>query len=68
MTKPNFTFHFQDEPQFRAIDKRYKTASLLRAYRAHPERYTLKRLGLHHYSVITNPWRDNAVTAILEIA
>ncbi len=68
MTKPQFTFYFENAPQYQAIDYRYKTASLLRAYRAHPERYTLKRLGLHRYSVITNPWRDNAICAILEIA
>ena len=65
--KPQFTFYFTDQPQFRAVDKRYITAGLLRAYRAHPERYALKRLGLHRYSVVTNPWRDNATAAILEI-
>ncbi len=65
MTKPQFTFYFEDAPQIKAIDCRYKTASLLRAYRAHPERYTLKRLGLHRYSVTS--WRDNAISAILEI-
>lgn len=66
--KPLFTFYFTDQPQFRAVDKRYVTAGMLRAYRAHPERYALKRLGLHRYSVITNFWRDSSVPAILELA
>jgi hypothetical protein len=65
--KPQFTFYFTDQPQFRTTDKRYITANMLRAYRAHPERYRLKRLGLHRYSVTTDPWRDNVVAAILEI-
>ena len=65
--KAEFTFYFMDEPQFRTTDKRYITANMLRAYRAHPERYTLKKVGLHRYFVTTDPWRDNAVTAILEI-
>ena len=49
--KPHFTFYFADEPQFATSSARYVTAYLLRSYRRHPERYELRRLGLHHYSV-----------------
>jgi len=64
--KPEFTFHFEDEPQFKVSDRRYKTASMLWAYRRHPERYHIKRMGLHCYHVKVNPWLDSP-TAIIKI-
>ena len=42
--KPVYTFGFIDEPQFRCPDSRAHVAHLLRAYRAHPERYQVTRI------------------------
>ncbi|UOF82424.1 UNVERIFIED_CONTAM: hypothetical protein [Bacteriophage sp.] len=42
--KPQFTFGFIDEPQFRCRDTRAHVAHLLRAYRANPRRYQLTRI------------------------
>jgi hypothetical protein len=66
--KPEFTFHFDDQPQFKVSDRRYKTASMLRSYRKHPERYQIKRAGLHSYQVQIRPWLDNCPTAIIQIS
>lgn len=42
--KRGYKFYFQDEPQFSTtIFSRAYTANKFRAYRAHPERYTIKR-------------------------
>jgi hypothetical protein len=66
--KPEFTFHFDDQPQFKVSDRRSRTANDLRAYRKHPERYQIKRAGLHCYHIKVNPWRDNCPTAIIQIS
>jgi hypothetical protein len=50
--KPQFQFYFDDAPQYRAIDSREYTANMLRAYRAHRDRYELNRVGMHHYQVM----------------
>lgn len=49
--KPQFAFYFEDEPQYRAVDQRAYTASLLRSYRKRPHQFVLRRAGLHHYRV-----------------
>ena len=67
MLKPNFTFHFIDEPQFRTTAPRQTLANELRAYRKHPERCSVKKIGLHRYSILINPWRDKPPTVIIEI-
>jgi hypothetical protein len=66
--KPEFSFHFEDEPQFKVTERRYQTASALWAYRKHPERYQIKRADLHCYHIKVNPWRDSCPTAIIQIA
>jgi hypothetical protein len=42
--KPQYTFGFTDEPQFRCVDSRQHVAHLLRAYRANPRMYRLTRI------------------------
>lgn len=42
--KPQYTFGFTDEPQFRCVDSRQHVAHLLRAYRANRRRYKLQRI------------------------
>lgn len=42
--KPQYTFGFIDEPQFRCADSREHVAYLLRAYRANERRYQLTRI------------------------
>jgi hypothetical protein len=49
--KPILQFYFADEPQFAVNCDRAWLANALRAYRKHPKRYQLKRLGLHWYTV-----------------
>lgn len=49
--KPLFTFWFTDDERFTSKDPRQKTANQLRAFRADPYHYNLKRVGLHHYEV-----------------
>jgi hypothetical protein len=49
--KPVFNFYFADEPQRAVVADRAWLANALRAYRKHPGRYDLKRLGLHWYTV-----------------
>ncbi len=66
--KPEFTFHYVDEPQFKVSERRELVASALRAYRRHPERYHLQRIGLHSYQVQIRPWLDNCPTAIIRIS
>lgn len=63
--KPQFTFHFADEPQFKTIDSRAHVAHLLRAYRAHPLRYALRKAGVHVYQVRNNPGADSSPVAII---
>jgi hypothetical protein len=65
--KPQFTFYFVDEPQFASREARHVTANQLWCYRKHPERYELKRLGLHRYQVRINPWIKNSTAAIIEL-
>ncbi len=61
--KPAFVFYFADEPQYAAHDKRGRLAHMLKCYRAAPERYSVRKVGLHSY-VITMP--HSAVSAIIE--
>ena len=49
--KPTFNFYFADQPEFATVADRAWLANALRAYRKHPARYQLTRLGLHWYSV-----------------
>ncbi len=49
--KPAFVFYFADEPQYAARDKRGRLAHLLKCYRAAPERYSVRKAGLHAYEV-----------------
>jgi hypothetical protein len=49
--KPAFVFYFADEPQYAAHDKRGRLAHLLKCYRAAPERYSVRKAGLHAYEV-----------------
>ena len=63
--KPQFTFHFADEPQFKTTDSRAHVAHLLRAYRAHPLRYALSKAGVHAYQVRNNPGADHSPVAII---
>jgi hypothetical protein len=61
--KPAFVFYFADEPQYAAHDKRGRLAHLLKCYRAAPERYSVRKAGLHRYEV-TMP--HSTATAIIE--
>jgi len=58
-----FVFYFADEPQYATRDARGRLAHLLKCYRAAPERYSVRKAGLHSY-VVTMP--HSAVTAIIE--
>lgn len=49
--KPRFQFYFADEPQFATYEVRGRIAHMLKCYRAHPDRYILRRVGLHHFTV-----------------
>ena len=49
-SKPNFTFHFVDEPQFKGPASRVWVANALRSYRKQP-RFTLIRIAPHTYNV-----------------
>lgn len=49
--KPRFQFYFADEPQFACYEMRGKIAHMLKSYRAHPDRYILRGVGLHHFTV-----------------
>lgn len=51
--KPTFVFYFEDEPQYAARDARGRVAHMLKAYRAHPERYAVTKVGVHAYRVVT---------------
>jgi len=61
--KPVFVFFFADEPQYAAPEKRGRIAHLLKCYRAAPERYSVRKAGLHSY-VVSMP--HSVVTAIIE--
>ena len=61
--KPRFQFYFEDEPQFAGYEKRAKIAYLLKSYRAHPERYIVRKCGLHRYGVQA---RGSEAIAIME--
>jgi hypothetical protein len=61
--KPVFVFYFADEPQYAAPEKRGRIAHLLKCYRAAPERYSVRKAGLHRY-LVTMPF--STVTAIIE--
>jgi hypothetical protein len=52
-SKPAFVFYFEDEPQYMARDARGKIAHMLKCYRAHPERYSVTKMGTHAYRVMT---------------
>ena len=49
--KLRMAFGFEDEPQFIVRETRARLAHLLKSYRAHPDRYFLKRVATHHYRV-----------------
>jgi hypothetical protein len=51
--KPTFNFYFADEPQYATIADRAWLANALRAYRKHANRYELRKLGTHWYTVRT---------------
>ena len=51
--KHPFTFHFLDDPQYQTIASRTWCASALRAYRKHRDRYILRRIAPHAYTVQT---------------
>ena len=61
--KPVFVFYFADEPQYAAQDARGRLAHMLKCYRAAPDRYSVRKAGLHHY-VVTMP--HSTATAIIE--
>lgn len=45
MAKSAWTFGFTDEPMYRVPESRAYLANALRAYRRHPERYSLARVA-----------------------
>jgi hypothetical protein len=49
--KPAFVFYFADEPQYAVHDRRGRLAHLLKCYRAWPDRYSVRKAGLHAYEV-----------------
>lgn len=61
--KRRFRFYFQDQPQFAGYEKRARIAHLLKSYRAHPERYVVRKVGLHQYSVLA---KGSDAVAIME--
>jgi hypothetical protein len=61
--KPAFVFYFADEPQYAAQDARGRLAHMLKCYRAAPDRYSVRKAGLHSY-VVTMP--HSSATAIIE--
>jgi len=61
--KPAFVFYFADEPQYAAPERRGHLAHLLKCYRAAPDRYSVRKAGLHSY-VVTMP--HSSATAIIE--
>ena len=62
--KPCFQFYFQDEPQYAGRETRARIAHLLLSYRHHPERYEVRKLGLHRYAVKMHGYDD--LIAIME--
>lgn len=60
--KPRFQFYFADEPKFATYEKRGRIAHMLKSYRAHPEIYILRRIGLHHFTVQT---RNSSAIAVI---
>ena len=63
--KPTFVFYFEDEPQYAARDTRGRLAHMLKTYRAHPERYSVAKIGLHAYRVTM---RGSSASARIEAA
>ena len=61
--KPVFVFYFADEPQYAAQDARGRLAHLLKCYRAAPERYSVRKAGLHAYEITM---RGSSAVAIIE--
>lgn len=61
--KPAFVFYFADEPQYAAHDARGRLAHLLKCYRAAPERYSVRKAGLHAYEITM---RGSSAVAIIE--
>lgn len=49
--KPRFQFWFEDEPQFACHELRGRIAHMLKCYRAHPERYQVRKLATHDYAI-----------------
>jgi len=61
--KPVFAFYFADAPQYAAQDARGRLAHMLKCYRAAPERYSVRKAGLHRY-LVTMP--HTTVEAVIE--
>ena len=61
--KPRFQFYFADEPQFAVFECRGHIAHLLKCYRRFPGRYTVRKHGLHLYSIRTLGGSSVAVIA-----
>ena len=61
--KPAFVFYFADAPQYAAHDARGRLAHLLKCYRAAPERYSVRKAGLHAYEITM---RGSSAVAIIE--
>ena len=61
--KPVFAFYFADEPQYAAHDARGRLAHMLKCYRAAPERYSVRKAGLHAYEITL---RGSSAVAIIE--
>lgn len=49
--KPSYTFHFVDEPQFKAPASRADIANRLRAYRHGRNAFKVTRLGPHRFAI-----------------
>ena len=61
--KPVFVFYFADAPQYAAQDARGRLAHMLKCYRAAPERYSVRKAGLHRY-LVTMP--HTTAAAVIE--
>ena len=68
MSKPTFTYHFTDEPQFKCVESRAWVANYLRACRnpANCGRVILRRVSSGVYQVRTNS--INSPVALIERA
>lgn len=64
--KPDYTFHFIDEPQFKTTASRADIANRLRAYRHGRNAFKITRLSAHRFAVqCTYP---GSPVALMEVA